>query len=142
MAFVEIVEAMERAHLHDFVRRLMIAREHVDFVAAAFENLAVAVDAFVPGTLIAGGEVEIGFRREQFLEPLPIVVDVGKEEELHGWGLLQRILPVEPRETREVRVAGAKLGVLLDGESGEMSVGCEVARSSKRLDQGAQDGEM
>src|ERR1017187_6469147 len=84
MAFVEIVEAMERAHLHDFVRRLMIAREHVDFVAAAFENLAVAVDAFVPGTLIAGGEVEVGFRREQFLEPLPIVVDVGKEEELHG----------------------------------------------------------
>src|ERR1035438_2062815 len=83
MAVVEIVEAVERAHLHHLVGRFMIAGEHVDLVSAAFENLAVAVDALVPGTPITSGEVEVGFHPQQFLEPLPIVMDVGEEEEFH-----------------------------------------------------------
>src|ERR1039458_3682740 len=89
MAVVEIVEAAEGAHLDDLVSRFMIAGQHVDLVAAAFQNLAVAVDAFVPCTLIAVGDVEIGFHREQFLEPLPIVVNVGEEQEFHGWAYLR-----------------------------------------------------
>src|ERR1039457_7136246 len=84
MAFVEVVETAERAHVDDFASRFMIAGQHVDLVAAAFEDLAVAVDAFIPCTLIAVGDVEIGFHREQFLEPLPIVVNVGEQEELHS----------------------------------------------------------
>src|ERR1039458_5582076 len=57
-------------------------------------------------------------------------------------GLPQGILPVERRETGEVRVAGAKLGILLDSESREMSVGGEIARSSERREKAPPDAEI
>jgi len=60
----------------------MIARKHVNLVRAPPENLPAAFEALGPGDLVAGGNVEIRLHVQPLFERLPIVMDVGKNQQL------------------------------------------------------------
>src|SRR6516225_2223209 len=83
MTLVEIVQSKARAHgIHQF-GRFMIPREHVDFVAARLQDFTATLDAFGPAHLITGGDIVVGLERQQSFERLPIVVNIGEDDELH-----------------------------------------------------------
>ncbi len=81
---VEIVEVKAIAHVADLGGGFVVTGEDVDLVGAGGQDCAAAVEAFAPGDLVAGGEIEIGFDGEELFQGFPIVVDVGENEELHG----------------------------------------------------------
>ncbi len=84
MAFVKIVEAVAGAHSGDLVRGFVVAREDVHLVTARLQDLAAAIDAFGPGELVPGGDVIVGLDGEEAFEGLPIVVDVGEDQQPQG----------------------------------------------------------
>ena len=82
VTLVEIVETVARAHTRDLGCRFVVAGKHVHLVTARLKNLAATVEAFRPRGLVAGRDVKIGIHAEQAFERLPIVMDVGKNEQL------------------------------------------------------------
>ena len=62
----------------------MIAGKYVDAIAAPLEDLAALFQAAGPCHLIARGDVIICLSREQAFERLPVVVDIGKDQQLQA----------------------------------------------------------
>ena len=81
MAFVEEVQPVARAHAGDLVGRFVIPGKDVHLFGARGQDFAAAVDALAPGHLIARGDVKIGLHAEQPFERLPIIMDVGENQE-------------------------------------------------------------
>ena len=75
------VQSVAGAHAGHLVGRLVISGQDVHFFAARGQDFAAAFDALAPGHLVAGGDVKIGLHAQQAFERLPIIMDVGENQQ-------------------------------------------------------------
>ena len=65
----------------------MISRNHVDLLAALFEDLAGGIDISCPVHQVAGGEIVIRLGLHVPLESSKIAVNIGKDQQLHAYAM-------------------------------------------------------
>ena len=82
---VKVVKAEVLTEARDLRLGFMVAWEYIHAIAAGFQNFSATFESLGPVDEVAGGKIVIGLRGHEAFECLVMAVNVGKNEQLHGF---------------------------------------------------------